>query len=347
MRQDTTSRNITVAKDTDGTVVDLTGTRCMRTAKGLKDATLAKDCTEAVTGAQLFSTNEKLTGVEAGVTQNDKDIADNEAAATKNSEAIAANATDIANNTGDIADNKVAAVKTTHDLVALDSRVGKRLDQLDQKGMGFATDTTGDGSDRASVRPGSQAVAAGSDAQANAQNSVAVGAGSRALAAGSIALGANAYATAEGSVAIGDSSQAARAQTVSVGSVGAERQIVNVAPGTEDTDAVNLGQVRGMSNQPTNCAVTQANSYTDSRIKKLRREANAGIASAMAAGVLPTASTPGKSMIAMGTAAYGGESAIAAGFSARSESGAWTYRVSGTTTSRGDVGAAVWVGFEW
>jgi autotransporter adhesin len=132
-----------------------------------------------------------------------------------------------------------------------------------------------------------------------------------------------------------------------VGSVGAERQIANVAPGTEDTDAVNLGQARGMSNQAAGRALTQANNYTDSRIKQLRRDANAGIASAMAAGVLPTSSSPGKSMIAVGTSSYGGETAIAVGFSARSKGGAWSYRATGTTTTRGNVGAAVGVGFEW
>src|SRR3546814_16396454 len=46
------------------------------------------------------------------------------------------------------------------------------------------------------------------------------------------------------SVALGANSLADRANTVSVGSAGAERQITNVAAGTEDTDAVNLAQLQ-------------------------------------------------------------------------------------------------------
>lgn len=47
-----------------------------------------------------------------------------------------------------------------------------------------------------------------------------------------------------GSVALGRSSVADRANTVSVGSATSQRQIVNVAAGTQDTDAVNLQQLK-------------------------------------------------------------------------------------------------------
>ncbi|CAB3677024.1 hypothetical protein LMG24238_02415 [Paraburkholderia sediminicola] len=46
------------------------------------------------------------------------------------------------------------------------------------------------------------------------------------------------------SLAIGAGSVADRANTVSVGAVGAERQITNVAAGKEDTDAVNVSQLK-------------------------------------------------------------------------------------------------------
>ena len=46
------------------------------------------------------------------------------------------------------------------------------------------------------------------------------------------------------SFAIGSGSSATRMNTVAVGSTGAERQITHVAAGTQDTDAVNLGQLR-------------------------------------------------------------------------------------------------------
>ena len=60
----------------------------------------------------------------------------------------------------------------------------------------------------------------------------------------SVALGNSAGAYAANSVALGANSIANRENAVSVGSENHERQIVNVAAGTEDTDAVNLKQLK-------------------------------------------------------------------------------------------------------
>ncbi|WP_101925737.1 MULTISPECIES: YadA-like family protein [Luteimonas] len=78
----------------------------------------------------------------------------------------------------------------------------------------------------------------------NANEAVVVGESAVVAEAGGTALGQGASVTAEGAVALGQDSVADRAQTVSVGSAGSERQIVNVAAGTEDTDAVNVSQLR-------------------------------------------------------------------------------------------------------
>lgn len=59
----------------------------------------------------------------------------------------------------------------------------------------------------------------------------------------SIAVGTGASATAANAIAVGAGAMADRANTVSVGAVGTERQVVNVAAGTQATDAVNLGQM--------------------------------------------------------------------------------------------------------
>ena len=87
---------------------------------------------------------------------------------------------------------------------------------------------------------------------ATAADSIAIGpdANVGADADGSVALGSNADASAANSVALGAASVADRGALlgvsvgeVSVGSPGSERQITNVAPGTENTDAVNLAQL--------------------------------------------------------------------------------------------------------
>ena len=59
-----------------------------------------------------------------------------------------------------------------------------------------------------------------------------------------VVLGHNAKVTGEGGVALGAGSVADRDNAVSVGSTGANRQIINVAAGTEDTDAVNVSQLK-------------------------------------------------------------------------------------------------------
>ena len=59
-----------------------------------------------------------------------------------------------------------------------------------------------------------------------------------------VVLGHNAKVTGEGGVALGAGSVANRNNAVSVGSNDANRQIINVAKGTEDTDAVNVSQLK-------------------------------------------------------------------------------------------------------
>ncbi len=87
---------------------------------------------------------------------------------------------------------------------------------------------------------------------ANATGAVALGTGATASAANGVALGANSVA-ARGPTgpytAIGLAVPQSAAGEVSVGSVGAERQITNVAAGFATTDAVNVGQLAGVAAQ--------------------------------------------------------------------------------------------------
>ncbi|WP_146756367.1 YadA family autotransporter adhesin [Burkholderia cepacia] len=81
---------------------------------------------------------------------------------------------------------------------------------------------------------------------AGGDNSIAIGSNASVVldVTNAIALGANAKALKPGSIAIGAGSTADRANAVSFGALGAERQLVNVAKGTVNTDAVNVGQLR-------------------------------------------------------------------------------------------------------
>ncbi|GAB2886303.1 hypothetical protein GCM10027093_21740 [Paraburkholderia jirisanensis] len=62
-----------------------------------------------------------------------------------------------------------------------------------------------------------------------------------------IAIGGNAQASAASAVALGANAVADRANTVSIGTAGNERQLVNVAAGSFDTDAVNIAQLKGIA----------------------------------------------------------------------------------------------------
>lgn len=119
-----------------------------------------------------------------------------------------------------------------------------------------------------STAVGDSAGALGNGSTAVGTNSRAVGLGATALGLGSLAEGTAAtatgadsaatgnFSTAEGafaraqgtgSVALGAGSEANRANSVSVGNsqTGLTRQITNVAPGTQGTDAVNVNQLDG------------------------------------------------------------------------------------------------------
>jgi autotransporter adhesin len=187
-------------------------------------------------------------------------------------------------------------------------------------------------------------------ATAGGTNSVAVGPSASSAGANSVAVGSGASAAADNSVALGAGSVASRDNTVSVGSPGSERQITNVAAGTADTDAANVGQVNSGVQQAENWA----SNYTDQRIgalssqiQQIGNRANAGVAAAMAMAGLPQAYEPGKSMAAVAAGSFRSESSIAVGVSTISEGGRWVYKLTGSVDTRGDGGVSVGAGMQW
>lgn len=108
---------------------------------------------------------------------------------------------------------------------------------------------------------GEKSVAMGDTATTGAENAVAVGAYSKSKTPGGVAIGFRASVDSTGkfgsalgrmasvrqaganSVALGNESIADRPNTVSVGNQKQRRQITNVADGTDDNDAVTVGQL--------------------------------------------------------------------------------------------------------
>lgn len=98
---------------------------------------------------------------------------------------------------------------------------------------------------------GTQAAAVGYNAKAAGRNAVALGYSASASATDSVAIGASSIANIEaGTVGLyaptgtNDSTWKATSGAVSIGKSGTTRQIINLAAGTADTDAVNVAQLK-------------------------------------------------------------------------------------------------------
>jgi autotransporter adhesin len=137
------------------------------------------------------------------------------------------------------------------------------------------------------------------------------------------------------SVAIGaNSNDGGRSNVVSVGCENQQRQITNVAPGTQGTDAVNLNQL--------NSAI----GGVQHQISQVARDAYSGVAAAMAMPNM-TPSGPGKTVVAAGVASYLGSQAVGVGVTYRSESGRWLVNGAASMTSSGSTGVRAQVGYEF
>jgi hypothetical protein len=175
-----------------------------------------------------------------------------------------------------------------------------------------------------STANGAMSVAIGDGATSSQTESIAVGHAASAAGLRAAAFGPNASATAVDSVALGSGSVADDPGTVSVGRSGAERRIVNLAPGVNATDAVNVWQ-----------------------LNRVEKRADAGTASVAAALNIPQAFEPGKGVIGLGLGARGGQTAFAFGASKMSANGRAIVKFSASWDSQGKTTAGGGVGFEF
>ncbi|MFH5254623.1 YadA-like family protein [Burkholderia semiarida] len=187
-------------------------------------------------------------------------------------------------------------------------------------------------------------VAVGSNSNASGWETVALGLRASATGAMSVVVGGDASATADNAVALGTSSVADRANSVSIGSARQQRQIVNVAAGTQDTDAVNLGQL--------NAAIAAAGGgggATDNPYVRINSTgAGAAATGSNAIGIGMGASAGGPNAIAMGNGArtnsigldFTPTGAIAIGNNAAADAGALNGAISSSSVAVGSNTAA-------
>lgn len=263
---------------------------------------------------------------------------------------------------------------TSEDSVAIGSYVNSN---------GSGTDGVSNGQQSVSIgyrvqATGNGAIAQGSNAKATGNYSTAMGAYTDASASFGVALGTNSKSTRESGIRTGvsgyvpegttisdeEKSSATWTSTMGEASVGytidgnkGTRQVTHVAAGSQDTDAVNVAQLKAVNANVSadmqqldqrfeNRFNEQAHQFNN-RIDKVEKDAQAGIAMAIATAGLPQAYLPGKSMFAVGAGTYRGEQGYAMGVSHITDDGHWVLKATGSGNSQGHFGGSVGVGYQW
>lgn len=207
VRQDATSRAISIGGATDGTRVSLANqSGTARTLTGVGAGQIAAGSVQAVNGGQIYAVSASLASVLGG-------------------------------GAGVAGDGTLTAPSYVIQGTSYHS-VGNALGGLDAAVTNLSTN----GSRYVAVR------STGAAAQAIGADSVAIGPAASVTADRGVALGAGAVANRAGMAGAAEAFSGVAVNStqgaISVGAEGAERQITNVAGGTQDTDAVNVRQVR-------------------------------------------------------------------------------------------------------
>ena len=174
-------------------------------------------------------------------------------------------------------------------------------------------------------------------------------------------MGNNVNTEAKNAVVLGNDSASDRDNTVSVGATDKERQIIHVAAGTADTDAVNVAQMK-QGNADT---LNSAKNYTDARFADLentfkdyslqterrfqevdkRFDRQGAMSAAMMNMATSTSGLRGQNRVGVGAGFQGQEQAVAVGYQ-RVINDNTSLSISGALTKEESSGG-VGVGFSW
>lgn len=149
--------------------------------------------------------------------------------------------------------------------------------------------------------------------------------------------GTKVYKQLDGSFTLKDGTPVAESEVMVTMNLSANTptRLANVAAGVKGTDAVNVNQLNGLRND------------LHGEIRDVGKHAYAGVAGAIAQGSIPQVTTPGAKGIGVGTGYYSGQSALAVGVSAMSDSGQWVFKGNLSANSRGRVGAGAGALYQW
>ena len=283
VQQDATSRDITVAAGTDGGRVDFTGTAGARKLAGVADGALSSTSKEAVNGSQLFATNERVTKNEGDIIAIDGRVTRNEGDIVTIGDRVTSTETNITNldgrvtkNEGDIVNIDGRVTTNEGDIIDIRNQLGNGSIGLVQQDATSRDITVAAGTDGGRVdfagTAGARKLAGVAEGELSSSSSEAVN-GSQLFAtnervtknegdivnldgrvtknegdiinlgdrinSGSVGLVRQAGANASVTVAA-----ATGGTVVDLTGTDGTRQIKGVSEGTDDTDAVNVGQLK-------------------------------------------------------------------------------------------------------
>ena len=197
VQQSAAGQPITVASATDGTLVNFTGTGGTRTLTGISAGTLSAASTDAVTGAQVFTANQRVAAAFGTTLDGANQI---------NAPSYTIQGTSYGN---------IASAFTAVD-TALNAGAGTatyvKVNSTGPAASATGTDAIAFGS--GALASQTNAMAIGTNAQATGTNAIAIGNG--AVATGSVAVGNGALAS-NGGAAFGDNAVATGTNSTAVG----------------------------------------------------------------------------------------------------------------------------------
>ncbi|WP_241685362.1 YadA-like family protein [Taylorella asinigenitalis] len=152
--------------------------------------------------------------------------------------------------------------------------------------------------------------------------------------------------TANGGIAVSKEFKVSSATEVSMGG----NRVQNVADAVDNTDAVNLGQLKAESSRIFSNLDKKFSASTkklSEDLEALKKESRAGSASAMATASLPQAWTPDQIGVGLGVATYRGAFGYSLGVSAMSGDEAWVGKASVSGDSKGGFGGSLGMMFSF
>ncbi|MBY5923813.1 YadA-like family protein [Halomonas sp. DP4Y7-1] len=219
---------------------------------GVADGKIASDSKEAINGSQLKDTNDRVARVEGDV-GSIEDVIDD-----MNGD-VAALADNAVQYDADSDKGQITLGGTGGTLISnvADGSISQGSSEAVNGGQIWdLMEDVGDLQVSAQDSKYFQANSSAPAAQAKGDDSIAIGGKAVAESKGGVALGSGAIADREGmngkQEAFSDVAVASSQGALSVGSEGGERQITHVAGGTEDTDAVNVRQLKSVQEGAVN-----------------------------------------------------------------------------------------------